>query len=206
MSDGLPISDSVTRRRVVKIGGSLLDLVDLVTRLEAWTAKQPTAINVWVVGGGRLADEVRERECSGVIDSEDAHWQAIEAMEASATQLFSASSNWSLVRSFENLLEAISEGREASNRYEPNRVFLPLEWLRSTDVLPHSWDVTSDSIAATLAADLKFDEVVLLKSVDAFPEDATTLAAKGIVDRYFPIAIAELDFRIVNLRGENIQG
>ena len=44
-------------------------------------------------------------------------------------------------------------------------VLLPYCALRATDPLPHSWDVTSDTIAARVAADLSLD-LLLLKSVD----------------------------------------
>jgi len=52
--------------------------------------------------------------------------------------------------------------------------------MRQEDPLPHTWDVTSDSIAAVVAAALDAPELLLVKAVTGTPE---TLA-----DPYFPIA------------------
>jgi aspartokinase-like uncharacterized kinase len=49
---------------------------------------------------------------------------------------------------------------------ETPRILLPYSILRSRDPLPHSWDVTSDTIAAWCAQVLGVP-LVLLKSVDA---------------------------------------
>jgi aspartokinase-like uncharacterized kinase len=72
-------------------------------------------------------------------------------------------------------------------------------------LLPHSWDVTSDSIAAIIACSLAADELVLLKSGDCPAERSPkALAAAGYVDRYFPTAVAPLagTVRMVNLRSQ----
>jgi hypothetical protein len=78
-------------------------------------------------------------------------------------------------------------------------ILAPFAWLRATDSLPHSWDVTADSIAARLAADLDATRLVLVKAAD--PElvgslhsrgaglDVEELALRGIVDVYFPRAL-----------------
>jgi hypothetical protein len=54
------------------------------------------------------------------------------------------------------------------------------------DALPHSWDVSSDSIAARLAARHNAD-LVLIKAcpVPTGPHDWPRLAATGLVDRWF---------------------
>src|SRR5207302_1088325 len=46
-------------------------------------------------------------------------------------------------------------------------VLAPYRWLRDADPLPHSWDVTSDSIAAWFAGALGARRVVLIKPTDA---------------------------------------
>jgi hypothetical protein len=71
--------------------------------------------------------------------------------------------------------------------------------------LPHTWDVTSDSIAALVAARLAADELVLLKStLSAGNGSANELAAAGLVDAHFPRVCGSLDVRIVNLRDVNL--
>ena len=59
-------------------------------------------------------------------------------------------------------------------------VLVPSHWMRALDPLPHSWDVTSDSIAAWVAGALAAPRLVLLKPV---PGDARALA-----DAYFQAA------------------
>jgi hypothetical protein len=42
-------------------------------------------------------------------------------------------------------------------------VLAPSRWMRAADVLPHSWEATSDSIAAFVAGALGADRLVLVK-------------------------------------------
>ena len=56
----------------------------------------------------------------------------------------------------------------------------PYAWMRATDTLPHSWDITSDSIAAFIAADLGASELILVKPIDGPLEQ--------LVDRGFAAA------------------
>ena len=67
--------------------------------------------------------------------------------------------------------------------------------------LPCTWQVTSDSIAARVAARIGADELVLLKST--LPSAASDLeywSRHGFVDGYFASAAAGLAVRAVNLR------
>jgi len=68
-------------------------------------------------------------------------------------------------------------------------------------VLPRSWTVSSDSIAARLAEVLPADELVLLKSSDPTTGEADGLADQEYVDEFFP-AFARCRFRckFVDLR------
>jgi aspartokinase-like uncharacterized kinase len=65
-----------------------------------------------------------------------------------------------------------------------------LPWLQSQagqpDALPHSWDVTSDSIAAWAAIRWQAEGLTLLKSVDA-PENLVSPDKSGeaLVDDFF---------------------
>jgi aspartokinase-like uncharacterized kinase len=68
------------------------------------------------------------------------------------------------------------------------RIFLPYRFLRETDPFPHSWSVTSDSIAAYLAVCFQIDQLVLLKTVDAAlpsPSPVERVVESGIVDGQF---------------------
>ncbi len=72
------------RVRVVKLGGSLLELDDLAARLETWFASQPPAANVLVVGGGRFVDLLREWDARRPVAAEAIHWLAVRAMGLTA--------------------------------------------------------------------------------------------------------------------------
>jgi len=58
-------------------------------------------------------------------------------------------------------------------------VLAPFAWLRHVDPLPHSWDVTSDSIAAWVAGELGARRLVLIKPPGAVP------GAADLVDAHF---------------------
>lgn len=200
-----------TTVRVVKLGGSLLDWPLWVERFRSWLAAQPPARTVLIAGGGAAADEVRRRDRDDKLDPSTAHWLAIDAMHA----------NTIVVRRL--LPEAIAIDRWADLQSPPNAAslvaFSPRDFLRSVEpraagaILPHSWDATSDSIAARLATVLGAEgpkeaaELVLLKSASP-PLGANTLerlAAAGFVDRCFPQFAGTLGaVRFVNLRDHGL--
>ena len=126
---------------VVKLGGSLYTHVPtLIPVLRS--SLRPLLI---VPGGGPFADEVRQDG----LDEETAHWKAIAAMDQYGRYV--ASHGLPVTE-----ILAIPDHTV---------LFLPGRSLREQDPLPHSWDVTSDTIAAWVAAELRLD-LLLLKSVD----------------------------------------
>jgi aspartokinase-like uncharacterized kinase len=133
--------DQSTSPLLVKVGGSLYNRIpDLVPILNA--SKRPLLI---IPGGGPFADLVRQMR----VNDDAAHWMAIAAMEQYG---------W-FISSF---------GILTTDRIDvplTTTVLLPYRCLRLTDVLPHTWDVTSDTIAAWVAGTLHLD-LLLLKSVD----------------------------------------
>ncbi len=105
-----------------------------------------------VPGGGPFANAVRHAG----MDNETAHWEAIAAMDRYGRHI-------------------ASHGLPVTARLAvPDRtvVFLPGRSLREKDPLPHSWDVTSDTISAWVAAELRLG-LLLLKSVDGIMEGGT---------------------------------
>lgn len=182
--------------RVIKVGGSLLDFYDLSDRLRGWLAAQTTATNILVTGGGRRADLVRARKAE--LTEREAHWLAIEAMEANARWLFETvvEAKW---------LDGIARARTidgASAILSPRRFMWYDDARHACGALPANWQVTSDSIAARVAELAGAKELVLLKSA-APPASATPerLASVGYVDAFFPRASRSLAaIRCVNLR------
>ena len=126
---------------VVKLGGSLHNHVP---ELATIFIHSPRPILI-VPGGGRFADAVREMKLS----DEDAHWSAIRAMDQFGTHVAAFG-----IKTTDRLSIPVESS-----------VLLPYRCTRHFDPLPHSWDITSDTIAAWVAGRLKLD-LLVLKSVD----------------------------------------
>jgi len=187
-------------RRVIKLGGSLLEYGDSVVELRRWLAAQSPAHNLLVVGGGAMADAVREADRLHGLSESAAHWLCVRAMSLNARLIAALlpAAIWTTT-----LNASAAAHRQANLAIVDPWHFLREEEPRSAVTpLPQSWDVTSDSIAAQVAVVWCAAELVLLKS--ALPPAAGSLAsasAAGYVDRYFStVAEAIPRIRCVNLR------
>lgn len=182
--------------RVIKLGGSLLEWPELASRLRAWLAVQPPAANILIVGGGALVEKLRELDAVHALPVETSHWLAIRAMSITAAVVAGLMPEAKLVEAMEHL--DLSES--SSLQILDAQHFLSQEY-GSAESLSASWDVTSDSIAARVAAVLQAHELVLLKSsLPTESENLESLARSGYVDAYFPGAAKSLVVRCVNLR------
>jgi aspartokinase-like uncharacterized kinase len=183
--------------RVVRVGGSLLTWKSFVPAFTSWLDNQPQARNVLIAGGGPWVELLRQAADRFDLDEESAHWLSIRAMSTTA-QLLSTLVAADVISDFDELV--VCQRRQV--------VFDVEAFLRSINSghdtsLPATWNVTSDSISALVAARLHAEELVLLKSRDTpSPGQPTAELAKvGYVDSFFPAAssgIAKL--RYVNLR------
>lgn len=146
-------------------------------------AEIPKDADILIIpGGGVFADFVREKNP----DDDTAHFEAILSMNRYGR--FLSTFGFPVVK------EPVTNGRTV--------IFLPYDYVKEHDVLPHSWEVTSDSIAAWIAAECGAD-LVLVKSVDAVFGDE--LRGTDVVDSYiFRIAEKhpEMEIRVVN--GRNV--
>jgi aspartokinase-like uncharacterized kinase len=171
LSDCRPTDDSTTpsaeaERSVVvyKVGGSLLELPDLPRRLQ--DVVPPDVCPLFVVGGGRTADLVREWDRLHQLGDERAHWLALRAMQLNEALLANLLPHAAVVATRDG---AIAEwGREGWPIISAHD-FVAAEEPLTKSRLPHCWDATSDSIAAWIATRWPADRLVLLKSV-ALPE------------------------------------
>lgn len=184
----------VTPARVIKLGGSLLDLPELASRLADWLADQPARRNVVIVGGGKTVKLLRRWAGLRQWSAEKSHWAAIRVMGINARRLVREAGNWQLAEELESLPAVAS-----TVLIDPLTLLRRWHQLDPT-VLPASWDVTSDSIAAQFAQQLNQAELVLLKSVDGSAEQLDLLRRRGVIDSYFQQAARGLSVRIVNLR------
>lgn len=185
-------------RRVVKLGGSLLDLPDLSARLTTWLAMQPPAVNVLLVGGGDLADAIRRLDRLHGIGEAPAHWLCVRAMSltAAAVQALLPDSrllsSWGELSGATNCLPTLVADAWPLLRAAP---------LRPAPSLPENWSVTSDSIAVWLAGQLDAAELVLLKSCAPPGRSYAELARCNYVDGHFPSVAASIGkVRLVNFR------
>jgi aspartokinase-like uncharacterized kinase len=166
---------------VVKVGGSLFDLPDLGSRLEAWLKTLDGSDVVLVAGGGSAADLIREMDRIHGLGEEKSHWPALRALSLTADVLAALAP--ASLRVFDLYAFACAD------EHRPG-------------CLPHRWDVTSDSLAARVAEVMQARELVLLKSVTIPPDmDWAEASRRGFVDAYFPTMIARgVKARAINLR------
>ena len=102
-----------------------------------------------VPGGGMFADAVREADEKFSLGADAAHWMAILGMEQYACYLQDKSSAIA-TDSITDLPQGVS-------------ILFPYRLLKTEDPLPHTWDVTSDTIAAWVA---KQTGAVFIKATD----------------------------------------
>ncbi|HYK82048.1 MAG TPA: hypothetical protein VEU55_02805 [Gemmatimonadales bacterium] len=153
-----PAAGGALVHTVVKVGGGLLGRAgafDLV--IEALTAFRPGRRLVVIPGGGPFADAVRQMFRRVKIGEDAAHWMAVLGMDQYAYAVAARAPGGILVEDRGELQAALARGQLP--------VLAPYRWLKAADPLPHSFDVTSDSIAAWFAGALGARRVVLIKPV-----------------------------------------
>ena len=189
--------------RVVKIGGSLLDYDGLAASWDHWFARQPPKATVIIVGGGPFADQVRYWDERIQLSEELAHWMCVTAMGLAAMLLHRQLPGTRLVDQWQDLREQV-----LATETEGVFIFSVESFLRSIEPqlpgcsLPHSWAVTSDSIAARVTEVLSAEELVLCKSISMpVGNNWKQSASEGYVDQHFPTVAARIPaIRWVNLR------
>jgi aspartokinase-like uncharacterized kinase len=181
---------------VVKVGGSLFDWPDLGPRLRDWLAANAPRETILVPGGGRLVDVIRDLDRHHGLGDELAHQMALKAMTVAA-DLLAALLTGSCIIDGADLAELLWE----QGRWPILDAFAFCE-SDEADVLPHTWAVTSDSIAARLAVVAGAEELVLLKSAPPPVGDVAAWAGYGYVDPWLPQVLAGTDIRVraVDLR------
>ncbi len=176
---------------LIKVGGSLYADARLGACAAAWAELAAEYRLLAVPGGGPFADQVRAAAERFRLGDSAAHWMAVLAMDQYGYLLADLAPDAVLARDLDTAAAACDAGRFA--------VLAPSTLLLQRDPLPHSWQVTSDSIAAWLADVAGIDLLVLLKSVAGLESvDPSTqrsilqprvsrdaLARSDLVDAYF---------------------
>lgn len=160
---------------VVKLGGSLYNTAELqhwLTTLEKYSKQQSILI---VPGGGPFAEHVRTAQNLHHFDDNHAHHMALLAMTQFAILIAGIEPQCQLVRYSE-----ITELKKPALS-----VWLPNDDLLSVKELPHSWSVTSDSIALWLSQQLKADELIIIKRTENISNSIADLVNRKILDTEF---------------------
>jgi dihydroneopterin aldolase len=161
----------------VKLGGSLTSSPFLRDWLKAVGGGGGRL--VVVPGGGPFADAVRAAQAARGFDDAIAHRMALLAMEQHAWMLAGLCASLAPVASREEILAALDAAAVP--------IWLPSRTALEQSDIEASWDVTSDSLAAWLARDVRASLLLLVKAVTVpEPRAAVALARDGIVDRAFP--------------------
>jgi aspartokinase-like uncharacterized kinase len=182
---------------VLKLGGSLIEQAE--TLLNAVTShfvgKENKVKIVVVPGGGIFANGIREASRTYSLSDEASHWMAIAAMEQYA-YLINDRTGVPLIDNTDSVPDGIS-------------ILLPYKLLKDADELEHSWNVTSDTIAAWVAQRtgamlVKATDVDGVLNGDELIEDisAKELESMGetCTDRILPKILADyrMDCTIIN--------
>lgn len=175
------------RTWVIKLGGSLASAEELPRWLEV-LAIDGRGRAVIVPGGGPFADQVRAMQVRRGFDDTAAHHMALLAMEQYAVMLRAMQPELVAAASVLDARRALEQGRTA--------IWMPTALALAECPLPQSWDTTSDSLAAWLAAKLSASHLVLVKSVSlpGRAASAQSLQRDGIVDRLIPQLIERSAF------------
>ncbi|MEM2933921.1 MAG: amino acid kinase [Methanocellales archaeon] len=150
---------------VIKIGGSLMNyprkLKQLCMEIEKLSAYHKLLI---IPGGGSFADHIRNLDSSFQLSPTISHKMALLAMDQYGLFLSQFLTNAAIV-------QRIDQARK--ERYA---ILLPSQSLLkvSEKILPHSWDVTSDSIACYIAMKIKASKLILVKDVNGIYKDFET--------------------------------
>jgi aspartokinase-like uncharacterized kinase len=148
---------------VVKVGGGLLAHPRHFEHVIAALESVSGASVLIVPGGGPFADAVRDADRRLRLGDDASHWMAILAMDQVAHLIVSRLTRGALVTDAAGSTAALAAGCLP--------VLAPFRWLRDADPLPHSWDVTSDSIAAWVAGAVGAARLGLIKPPGAVGPD-----------------------------------
>jgi 5-(aminomethyl)-3-furanmethanol phosphate kinase len=183
---------------VVKLGGSLEESGRLARWVEVVAASE-TPIVV-VPGGGAFAEAVRLAQARQGFDDVTAHHMALLAMQQTGLMLVAMSPRLVPSETEADIATALDGGKVP--------VWLPVRLAGEARDIATDWTLTSDGLAAWLAARIGARAVWLVKSV-ARPSASTSAAAlakAGIVDTEFAriVGLHALDWRILGPGEEDL--
>ncbi|MFX1456232.1 MAG: hypothetical protein ACFFDB_12730 [Promethearchaeota archaeon] len=145
---------------IFKIGGKILedieDLKSTISQLTQLYDKGDLQRIILIPGGGSLANFIRTVYNELQFTEELGHWMGIISMNYNGIELG---------KRFPQI-EIIEDINRLKIKNKILCIFLPYRFLKENDKLPHSWDVTSDSITLFLAKALDITHCFLIKDID----------------------------------------
>jgi len=161
--------------KVIKLGGSLFDTPELrqwLQLLEKTSQQEPVLI---VPGGGPFADEVRHAQRLHGFSDHTAHHMAILAMAQFGLLLMDLAAK----------IEPFYYSKPLSTFENGLYVWLPDREILNAAELPHSWDISSDSLALWLSQQLNASELFIIKRTTVVSSRIDSLIEQGILDDGF---------------------
>lgn len=148
---------------VVKVGGSLTEHPEKLKVLCEVLSSLGKAYRMLIVpGGGAFADVVRKLDETYRLSETTAHKMAILAMDQFGLLLSDITPNSFTCHSLEDV---------TNTKCGLLPILLPSHYMFRVDPLEHSWNVTSDSIAAYIASVVGAERLVLITDVDGIYTD-----------------------------------
>jgi aspartokinase-like uncharacterized kinase len=159
---------------VLKVGGSLSEDPAKLVKLCKELSFLAEAHRILVVpGGGEFADTVRKLDKAYGLSNTISHKMAMLAMDQYGFFLSGIIPNSYVSHSLDKIKSA--KGKLP--------IFFPSQLMFRKDPLEHSWDVTSDSIAAYIAGLLDAEKLLLVTDVDGiFSENPKTNVDAELVE------------------------
>ncbi len=172
---------------VIKLGGSLAASGALLQCLDKIENRNRNARTVIVPGGGSFAEQVRLAQERWQFDDKTAHQMAILAMQQMAL----------LFKGLKNDFVIVHTVADIQKYGHPITIWSPDVDELDNAGISSSWNITSDSLSAWLAQQLRANELILVKSatIDAslsLPE----LAELNIVDSAFCAFTEHVPYKI----------
>ena len=173
---------------VVKVGGSLAAAEALLFWLDMLSCYGNGKV-VIVPGGGPFSELVHESQSYWKFDDSSAHYMALLAMTQFGLMLSGMQPSLVPVESKQDIVKVLA------NSGVP--IWLPTDMVTSDNSIEHSWDVTSDSLAAWLATRLGASRLLLVKSVETDNSmPVQELVHQGVVDASFPDYVEQGTFSV----------
>lgn len=181
---------------VVKIGGSLAADELLPCWLESLSCYGGGEV-VIVPGGGPFTEQVRISQRIWHMDNAAVHVMALLGMEQFGFMMSGIRNDLVPVESEKDIFRVLKKAGVP--------IWLPTFMVTHDENIEHSWDVTSDSLAAWLAKKLGANRLLLVKCVKLGGRETTAeeLCRQGIVDAAFPSYLRQGGFTTMIVQQEH---